>query len=275
MLLTGHYLYRLASLLSSISLNFQSQTMAAKRQAQFLDDKSDDSDTESHNLRVQLPETPSPRPTKRRKVNLDSPETTLIRKREEFLDRESSNIDANPSPDDMDEEGMGRSSKRLNTSHPISTPSHQEFPAFDEMRSSDSLSAAHHTVLEEEMRDSETYYLSGEEDTFAQSSEEGEGSIQEDVNPGKMVRIMKPYGEIWGFEDDDTQPEDEVADDEDPGLEDEEGLVELWSEREQKVFLVLVCDFGRNWRRIQPFFPHMSVEEVSPCPILHTFTDSP
>lgn len=125
-----------------------------------------------------------------------------------------------------------------------------------------------------------------ERDSFIDDSETAEDdaeSASEEADTTKWIRKKKPYGIILAPQLDSDEEEYVVTTDDDADGysaddEDNENIghrhsstpedqrtdgAPMLNEREQKVFLALVCDYGRNWARFLPLFPRLSTTDVS------------
>lgn len=100
----------------------------------------------------------------------------------------------------------------------------------------------------------------------------GQNTPDEDSSPSysmieedsiSWIRKRTAYGVVLVPQNGDDDSEYLTTDDEDvenqPPVED----AVSWNEREEKVFLALVCDFGHNWERIQVHLPGKSASDVS------------
>jgi hypothetical protein len=78
-------------------------------------------------------------------------------------------------------------------------------------------------------------------------------------------QVMMDYGEIYAL-----NPRQQVA-----GAR-KERRRQIWTDREESLFVVLIEDFGPNWARIRDHLPRFSIDDVRSDPeraILSTVTD--
>lgn len=177
--------------------------------------------------------------------------------------------------DEMEQDISSADSDESELQYPrISTPLSVKYPRFDlsydpdEEVESSPLSFASLTTLVDPsavngygLTDvADDYYLSEEDEEALEQAEEG-------TPPPRMIRRRTTYGVVSVPVTSDNEEEEYITTDEEGSeADDEDDTKEPWNEREQQIFLVLVCDYGRNWRRFQPFFPRMSVDDVCSLP---------
>lgn len=198
---------------------------------------------------------------KRLKTHHDSSEQDTTRKRKYDLYK----------LDEMEQDMSSADSDDSEFQYPrVSTPMSVKYPRFDlsydsdeEVESSPPSSSSLTTLVDPSPVNTydlidvaDDYFLSEEDDEFLQQDED-------ETPPPRMIRRRTAYGVVSVPVTSGNDEEEYITtDDEGSEADDEEDTTEPWNEREQQIFLVLVCDFGRNWRRFQPFFPHMSVDDV-------------